>query len=142
MSPVSHLPRLFIISYRAHHLREEVYPGVGGHLISGTQFRQCYLIVTITTNIMISNSFSKKQKLYQFIKKKLTQNSTGKWFFFVGTAGSAFSKDRSVLIFTLKRSKNGFVNFPSSSNGRDEKIVKYTTGVKSVTPLQLLVQLF
>ena len=59
------------------------------------------------------------------------------WFFFVETAVSAISKDRSVLIFTLKRSKNGFVNFPGSSNGRDDKIVKQTTGIKSATAIQL-----
>jgi hypothetical protein len=60
------------------------------------------------------------------------------WCFFVGTAVSAISKDRSVLIFTLKRSKNGFVNLPASSNGHDDKIVKHTTGIKSVTALTYL----
>jgi hypothetical protein len=59
------------------------------------------------------------------------------WFFFVRTAVSAVSKDGSVLIFTLKLAKNGFVNFPGSSNGRDDKIVKETTDIKSATALQL-----
>lgn len=59
------------------------------------------------------------------------------WFFFVRTAVAVVSEDRSVLIFTLKRSKNGFVNFPGSSNGRDDKIVKKTTGIKSATALLL-----
>ena len=60
------------------------------------------------------------------------------WFFFVGTAVSALSKDRSVLI-SLKRPKNGFVNFPGSSNGRDDKIVKQTTEIKTATDLRLYV---
>ena len=59
------------------------------------------------------------------------------WFFFVGTAVSAVSKDRSILVFTLKRSKNGFVNFPGYSNGRDDRIVKKTTVTKPTTALHL-----